>query len=178
MERVRLGDVIRSIQGGSAMQRARTLMGLVGCALAVSAPVAHAQVATVRGKGVDEVSSHVPDVKIEMEFKGESRQKIVKTVVTDKKGGFVRSGLASGPYKFTFAKDGYKPYSMEVSISLGGFSEIPDVVLHAGATAAATPPGPTTEAGLTPEPASAKISEAYASGREAVESGPQDDDAD
>ncbi len=157
------------------MTRARTLLGLVGLALAVSAPVAHAQVATVRGKVVDEASSPVPDVKIEMEFKGESRQKIVKTVVTDKKGGFVRSGLASGPYKFTFAKDGYKPYSMEVSISLGGFSEIPDVVLHAGATAAATPAGATTEAVLPPEPASAKVSEAYAAGVEAVKAGHMDE---
>src|SRR5260370_20698240 len=147
METLRLGSIIRSIQGGSTMTRARTLLGLVGLALAVSAPLAHAQVATVRGKVVDEASSPVPDVKLEMEFKGESRQKIVKTVVTDKKGGFVRSGLASGPYKFTFAKDGYKPYSMEVSISLGGLSEMPDVVLHAGATGAAAPAGATTGGG-------------------------------
>src|SRR6267143_5861829 len=92
--------------------------------------------------------SPVPEVKIEMEFKGESRLKIMKTVVTDKKGGFVRAGLPGGPYLFTFAKDGYKPYGMEVSISLGGFSEIPDVVLHPGATAAAAPAGATTEAVL------------------------------
>ena len=77
----------------------------------------------------------VGDVKIEMEFKGESRQKIVKSMVTDKKGGFVRAGLPGGDFRMTFTKDGYKTYGMDIYISLGGFSEVPDVVIHPGAAA-------------------------------------------
>src|SRR6266581_2696006 len=149
--------------------RAWALPILVGLVLAASPPIVHAQVATVRGKVVDEAGSPVAEVKIEMEFKGESRQKIVKTVVTDKKGGFVRAGLPGGPYAFTFTKDGYKTYVMEVGISLGGFSEIPDVVLHPGAAAA--PAGATTEAVLPPEPDSAKFGQTYSAAVEAVKAG-------
>ncbi len=157
------------------MTRALTLLILICLVLVAAPPTVHAQVATVRGKVVDEAGSPVPEVKIEMEFKGESRQKIVKTVVTDKKGGFVRAGLPGGPYAFTFTKDGYKTYVMEVGISLGGFSEIPDVVLHPGATTAAPPAGTATEAVLPPEPESAKVSEAYTAGVEAVKAGRLDE---
>jgi len=156
--------------------RALPLPILLGVVLvAASPPIVHAQVATVRGKVVDEAGSPVAEVKIEMEFKGESRQKIVKTVVTDKKGGFVRAGLPGGPYQFTFTKDGYKTYVMEMGISLGGFSEIPDVVIHPGAIAAAPPAGATTEAVLPPEPESAKVGQAYTAGVEAVKAGRMDE---
>ena len=157
------------------MSRALTVLVLLGLVLAVPPPNVHAQVATVRGKVVDEAGGPIPDVKIEMEFKGESRQKIVKTVVTDKKGGFVRAGLPGGPYRFSFTKDGYKTYVMEMGISLGGFSEIPDVVLHPGAIAAALPAGATAEAVLPPEPDSAKVGQAYTAGVEAVKAGRMDE---
>ena len=157
------------------MTRPLTVLVLLGLGLVASPASVLAQVATVRGKVVDEAGSPVPDVKIEMEFKGESRQKIVKTAVTDRKGGFVRAGLPGGPYRFSFAKEGYKTYVMEMGISLGGFSEIPDVVLHPGAAAATPPPGATTEAVLPPEPDSAKVGKAYTAGVEAVKAGRMDE---
>ena len=154
------------------MTRAKALSLPLCLGLFALAPAAHAQLATVRGKVVDEGGKPLPDVKIEMEFKGESRQKIVKTVVTDKKGGFVRAGLSAGPYLMTFTKDGYKPYGMEIEISLGGFSETPDVVMH-GAVAAAGPatPAAAAEAVLPPDADSARAGQAYATAVEAVKAG-------
>ena len=154
------------------MTRAKTLSLPLCLGLFALAPAAQAQLATVRGKVVDEGGKPLPEVKIEMEFKGESRQKIVKTVVTDKKGGFVRAGLSAGPYVMTFTKDGYKPYGMEISISLGGFSEIPDVVMHGADAAAATAtPAAGAEAVLPPDADSAKAGQAYATAVEAVMAG-------
>ena len=60
---------------------------------------------TVRGKVLDDDGKPVPDVKIEMEFKGESRVKIVKNVVTDKHGGYVRAGLPAGPFEIAIPQD-------------------------------------------------------------------------
>jgi len=156
------------------MTHIRLVSALICLGLLPFAPSAQAQVATVRGKVLDEAGKPLAEVKIEMEFKGESRQKIVKTAVTDKKGGFVRAGLAGGPYQMTFSKDGYKPYSMEVSISLGGFSEIPDQVLHPAAVAAPVASAP-AEAVLPPEPESGKVGEAYAKAFEAAKAGRLDE---
>jgi Flp pilus assembly protein TadD len=155
------------------MTRATTLSLLFGIGLLVAAPAAQAQLATVRGKVVDEAGTPVAEVKIEMEFKGESRQKIVKSMVTDKKGGFVRSGLPGGNFRMTFAKDGYKTYGMDISISLGGFSEIPDVVIHSGAPAGGPgkPAGALSEDVLPADTDSAKAGKTYSSGVEAVKAG-------
>src|SRR5712691_3990221 len=123
----------------------------------------YSQMATIRGLVLDDNGKPVPDVKVEMEFKGESRQKIVKTVTTDKKGGFVRAGLLSGPYKISFSKEGYRPYGIEMTVSLGGLSEIPDVVLKAVPAAGAAVPEATGDPGTgapPPTPETAPVAEA------------------
>ena len=130
----------------------------------------------VRGKVVDEQGAGVPDVKIDMDFLGESRQKIAKTQQSDKKGGFVRMGLLEGRWKFTFAKEGFKTYVMEMDISLGGFSESPDVVLHPGGSAAApAASGQPVAAVLPPTPESNKAGETYTKAVEAAQAGRYDE---
>src|SRR6185436_18136938 len=140
-------------------------------------PEATAQTrAGVRGKVVDEEGKGVEGVTIEMEFKGESRQKIVKSQLTDKKGGFVRMGLPDGKWQFTFSKEGYKTYSMEMVLSLGGFSEAPDIVLTRGATpAAAAPAGAPVAAVLPATPESSKAGETYTKAVEAAQAGRYDE---
>lgn len=128
----------------------------------------------VRGKVTDEKGVPIPAVKIEMEFLGESRQKIVKSQETDKKGGFVRMGLLEGPWRFTFSKEGYKTYVMEMGLSLGGFSEAPDIVLTPGAPAAAVPSEPVA-AVLPPTPESNKAGEVYTKAVEAAQAGRYDE---
>jgi Flp pilus assembly protein TadD/5-hydroxyisourate hydrolase-like protein (transthyretin family) len=100
------------------------------------AEVSAQSVTTLRGKVVDEQGRPLPGVTVEMEFRGESRQKIVKSVVTDKKGGWVRAGLLAGPWTLRFSKEGFKTAGLDTNVSLGIFSEIPEVTLHATPTAA------------------------------------------
>jgi Flp pilus assembly protein TadD len=151
----------------------------VGAALLL-APRAGAQTkvtAGVRGRVVDDQGAGVPDVKIDMEYLGESRQKITKTQQTDKKGGFVRMGLADGRWKFTFTKEGFKTYGMEMELSLGGFSEAPDIVLTHGASsaAAAATAGQPVAAVLPPTPESNKAGETYTKAVEAAQAGRYDE---
>ncbi|HEY6546361.1 MAG TPA: carboxypeptidase-like regulatory domain-containing protein, partial [Vicinamibacteria bacterium] len=55
--------------------------------------------AGIRGRVVDEAGAPLADVKLEFEFLGESRVKVTKSQVTDKKGGFVRMGIPDGKWK-------------------------------------------------------------------------------
>jgi tetratricopeptide (TPR) repeat protein len=108
--------------------------------------VVHAQlgeVCAVRGQVLDEQGQPVPDVNIELEFKGESRQKLVKTMMTDKKGKFLRAGLKSGQWQFTLTKAGFKKGRFDTSLSTGGISEIPPVTLMTAPAEAAAAPGGT-----------------------------------
>src|SRR5713101_63793 len=57
----------------------------------LATPAAHAQLnnaSAVRGQVKDAQGLPIPGVSVELEFKGESRVKIVKKTVTDKKGGY------------------------------------------------------------------------------------------
>jgi predicted Zn-dependent protease len=107
------------------------------------APQAAAQSRTtggVRGKVVDEAGKPIEGVRLDLEFKGETRRPIAYFVMSDKKGGFIRTGLAGGNWKLTFSKQGYTPYGLETALYSGGFSDLPDVVLKAAAAAAPTAP--------------------------------------
>ena len=88
--------------------------------------------AAVRGQVKDEQGQPLAGVNVELEFKGESRVKILKKAVTDKKGGYIYSGLLPGAWTFRFSKAGYKPAEVKTELSLGGISEIAPVVMAAG----------------------------------------------
>jgi tetratricopeptide (TPR) repeat protein len=103
------------------------LLAALAVALAAPAPVA-AQTAGVRGQVVDENGEPMKGVKITFEFLGETRGKREWTQDSDKSGGFIRVGLPSGPYKIHFDAEGYRPYSVDIYLSLGGFSEIPEPI--------------------------------------------------
>jgi Flp pilus assembly protein TadD len=151
-------------------RRAVWALGLAGALAVAPAGAQTRTTAGIRGKVQDEQGQGIPGVKIDMEFLGESRQKITKTQNTDKSGGFVRMGVPDGKWKFTFTKEGYKTYVMEIVLSLGGFSEAPDIVL---AKADAAPPaeaGPVA-AVLPAAPESNKAGEAYTKAVEAAQAG-------
>jgi len=92
--------------------------------------------AAVRGQVKDEQGQPLVGVAIELEFKGESRVKIVKKTTSDKKGGYIYSGLLPGAWTFHFTKAGYKTTQLNTNISLGGISDIEPVTM-AAATAGA-----------------------------------------
>jgi Flp pilus assembly protein TadD len=127
--------------------------------LAPAAARAQLDRSTIRGLVVDEQDQPIPGVAIELEFKGESRQKILKKTATDKKGAFIYVGLTPGPWRLSFSKDGFKTFRFETALSSGGISEIPPIKLAAGpaadaAAAGAAPAGPTL-----PPPSSEKSGE-------------------
>jgi cytochrome c-type biogenesis protein CcmH/NrfG len=151
------------------------LAGPIIVTAALGAGIAAAQntMAGVRGKVVDEKGAGIEGVKIDMEFQGESRQKITKSQVTDKKGAFVRMGLPGGPWQMTFSREGYQTYVMKVELSLGGFSDQPDVVMKPAAAAAPAAAGPTDAPVLPPE--SAKVGDVYNKAVEATKAGNLDE---
>jgi Flp pilus assembly protein TadD len=159
---------------------AARLCGTLALALALSgarAPSAAAASAGVRGVVVDEAGKGIPDVKLDFEFLGESRVKVTKSQLTDKKGGFVRMGIPDGKWKITFTKEGYKTYAMEMVLSLmklGEFSEAGEIVLKPApvVTAAAAEPA---AAMLPPTPEANKAGEEYARALEAARAGRVDE---
>jgi tetratricopeptide (TPR) repeat protein len=145
-------------------------LGLAAAFAALPAAAQTRMTAGIRGKVVDEQGQGLPDVKIDMEFLGASRQKITKTQNTDKKGGFVRMGVPDGRWKLTFSKEGYRPYVIEKDLGLGGFSDLDDVVMQKAPVAAPVPEGPV--AGVLPAaPEASKAGEAYAAAVEAAKAG-------
>ena len=150
--------------------RRAAALGLFAALAAATASAQTRMTAGIRGKVVDEQGQGIPEVKLDMEFLGESRTKITKTQTTDKKGGFVRMGVPDGKWKIVFTKEGYKPYAMEIVLSLGGFSEVPDVVMEKAPIAAAVPEGPVA-ATLPAAPESNKASEAYTVALDAAKAG-------
>jgi Tfp pilus assembly protein PilF len=113
----------------SVVPGAAVLVALLG------APAVHAQLNTasvVRGQVKDAQGQPIAGVNVELEFKGESRVKIVKKTVTDKKGGYIYSGLLPGSWVFHFTKGGYKPIELKTDISLGGISDIAPITMEPG----------------------------------------------
>jgi Tfp pilus assembly protein PilF len=119
----------------------RTCFAIFAALLLALAPSsAHAQLNTasaIRGSVKDADGQFLAGVDVELEFTGESRTKIVKKTVTNKKGGYIYSGLLPGPWVFTFRKEGYKTVQANSNIPLGGISELPLVTMVAGSSTGA-----------------------------------------
>jgi tetratricopeptide (TPR) repeat protein len=150
-----------------------------------SPPLAVAQMtmAGIRGRVIDESGSPVAGVVIDMEFKGESRKKVTRSQVSDKRGGFVRMGVPDGRWQVTFTKPGYQTYVMEIQLSLGGFSEAGDIVLKAAPAAADTTAAPSGELHALSAPGEgsaapaeqAALERGYAAALEAAKTGRHDE---
>jgi len=130
---------------------------LASCAARESAAQLN-NAAAVRGAVKDEHGQPLPGVNVELEFKGESRVKIVKKTSTDKKGGYIYSGLLPGAWTLHFTKAGFKTAQLNTNISLGGISDIEVVTMAAsggdasvaGAIGAAAPmAGPSAGPGVS-----------------------------
>lgn len=90
------------------------------------------ETATIRGEVLDEKAQPVADAKVELEFKGESRVKVLKTLTTDKKGKYVRMGLPAGRWNMTVTKPGFEPQTGESEFG-SGINELPSITLKAAA---------------------------------------------
>jgi Flp pilus assembly protein TadD len=138
------------------MKRVATIAVVVALAAAGSVELraqATAIMGRVRGEVRDKEGRPVPDVAIEAVHA--SGKKLA--MKTDKKGGFVRVGIAEGDYTLTFTKPGYKPARTKVWISLGGVSEIPPVTLEALPADVAAVPGAPGDPALPAVPAPVQL---------------------
>lgn len=118
------------------MNRMPSLLPVAASLLFLGAAAVQAQLnnaAAIRGVVNDAKGQPIAGVQVELEFKGESRAKIVKKTVTDKKGGYIYSGLLPGPWIFHFSKEGYRAAQLRTELSLGGISDIPPITIEAGA---------------------------------------------
>ena len=151
-------------------KRAVSFSAAAGLAALLAARPADAQLdlATIRGVVVDDQGQPLPAVKVELEYKEESRLKILKKTTTDKKGAYIYAGLRPGKWQVTFTKDGYKPQGVETTLSGGGISEIQPVTLAAGAPAPALG-GASPAPGATDAAQAGRAKEAGQSYQKAVE---------
>jgi Flp pilus assembly protein TadD len=132
------------------MKRLVIVGGVAVAASLLCARPSAAQQAMLRGIVVDEAGQPLPGVKVELECMEDKRPKKY-TLTTDKKGGYVRVGLPGGACKITYSKEGYAPAGVEVTITLGGLSEVPTVTLKPRPAAAVSTGAP----GAAPAPAKA-----------------------
>ena len=119
----------------------RQWLRVVGAlALVVASGVeARAQMGVVRGKVVDQEGAPVAGVVVRFEFLG-GVDRHYETETNDK--GAYTQVIASGPYRVTASKDGYRGSSLERSVSSGSPTDLPtlEIVNQEAAAQAAMAP--------------------------------------
>lgn len=116
------------------MKRSLLAGGLCAAALLFGAE-ALAQTGTARGKVLDEKNQPVPETVITLEFQGGVTRKM--ETKTNKKGEFTQVGMYPGPYRITASKEGYAPGTIDVRISMGEPTYLPDIQILSRAAAQA-----------------------------------------
>jgi len=128
-------------------------MRLAVAALALCVGVGSAQVgAMIRGRVLDEDGKPLPDVQVELQFQGGGDVKPQTfTAKTDQRGYYARVALPNGPYKIVMTKAGYRSQGVQITISMGGISEVPAETLQKLPEGTAAPkPAATPGAGGAP----------------------------
>jgi tetratricopeptide (TPR) repeat protein len=147
------------------------IVGGTAALLILAAAAGRSQTGMVRGTVVDEQGAPLPDVRVELQYSGERPHKFVR--MTDKKGGYVRIGMPPGPYQLTFSKDGYQAHAVDVTLSLGGLSEIPPVRLKKTAPLRTSATDPAVVEAAPPE--IDKLKDGFARALEATKAGRLDE---
>lgn len=110
-----------------------TTLGLAFGLLLLGLP-AQAQTGTARGKVLDEKNEPVEGVKVEISFLGDVTR--AYETKTNKKGEYTQVGIYPGQYRITVSKEGYRGAYVDMKISLGEPTYIPDLKLMSIAAAA------------------------------------------
>ena len=100
-----------------------------GCLLSLAfltAPL-EAQTGAAHGRVVDSEGNPVPQATVLVEYQGEMTARY--ELETNDKGRFMKVGLHPGTYHFTASKEGYRSSSLELRVSLGDRTKIPDIEL-------------------------------------------------
>ena len=105
---------------------------LLAC-LALAVPAA-AQTGTVRGKVVDDQGRPLEAAKVELDFLGGITRHF--ETKTNKKGEYTQVGLQPGTYKITANKEGFQGSFLEIRVSVGDPTYLPELKLVGLAAAA------------------------------------------
>ena len=100
----------------------------------LAAPASAQLTAVMRGKVVDDKGQPVEGAEVKGEFLGDVNREW--TVKTDKKGEFLRAGLAPGPWKITATKDKQVGVNPRINLDLNG-ATVPPITLGDAKKAAA-----------------------------------------
>jgi tetratricopeptide (TPR) repeat protein len=118
------------------MTMKRTLSTSLGLAfgLLLAGLPAQAQTGTARGKVLDEKNQPVEAAKVEINFLGD----VTRTydTKTNKKGEYTQVGIYPGQYRITVSKEGYRGAYVDLKISIGEPTYVPDLKLMTVAAAA------------------------------------------
>jgi Flp pilus assembly protein TadD len=106
----------------------KRLLYAAGLGLALLAVPAQAQTGTARGKVLDEQGQPLDGAKIDIDYQGGVSRHI--ETKTNKKGEYIQVGLAPGVYKFTASKEGFQSGFVEMKVSLGDATQMPDMKLR------------------------------------------------
>jgi Flp pilus assembly protein TadD len=105
------------------MKRILVAGGFLLCLALLGTP-ARAQTGSARGRVSDEQGQPIVEAKVEIEFTGGLTRKY--ETKTNKKGEFIQVGMPPGPYKITVTKEGFQGSFIEVRISLGDPTQVPE----------------------------------------------------
>jgi tetratricopeptide (TPR) repeat protein len=101
----------------------------------LATPASAQLTAVMKGKVVDEAGKPVEGAEVKGEFLGDVNREFV--MKSDKKGEFLRAGLAPGAWKVTVTKDGLVGVAPRVQLSLGDPNIVPPIALGEPKKAAA-----------------------------------------
>lgn len=101
----------------------------------LATPASAQLTAVLKGKVVDEAGKPVEGAEVKGEFLGDVNREF--TMKSDKKGEFLRAGLAPGAWKITATKDGLVGTAPRVQLSLGDPNVVPPIALGQPKKAAA-----------------------------------------
>jgi cytochrome c-type biogenesis protein CcmH/NrfG len=115
------------------MKRFLVAGGLLAACLVLAAEARAQTSGTARGKVLDEKDQPVEGVAVTLDYQGGVTRK--HTTKSNRKGEFTQVGLQPGIYKITATKEGYQGGYIEVRISLGEPTYLPDIKLMSAAAA-------------------------------------------
>ncbi len=100
--------------------------GALVLAMAAIATPAAAQLASIRGKVVDEAGQPVIGATVTVSFNGDMN--LEYTVTTNDKGEWTKAGLQPGHWKLTATKDDLSGSIPDIHAQLGEMTKMPDIV--------------------------------------------------
>lgn len=107
------------------MKRALAVLGTLGVLALSVTPVLAQSRGGARGKVVDEEGNPVPGAKVLLKYTDGTSSTF--EVEADENGEYIQIGLQPGGYYFTASREGFVDASLDIRITIGGITTVPDL---------------------------------------------------